>query len=92
MKSTASSASASKIGLLETLEVFSLVYNHNSAKFTLSLCYADGKTLFMEYDKHEYCTCEENDTAESAKWNLKEITADIIDDLEGAVPMKLQSE
>ena len=92
MKSTASCTSASKMGILETMEVFSLVYDHNAAKFTLSLCYADGKTLVIEYDKHEYCTWGEKDTAETVKWNLKEITADIIDDLEGAVPQKLQAE
>ena len=35
---------ASKIGMAETMEVFSLTYDHHAARFVLSLCYADGKT------------------------------------------------
>ena len=91
MRAVAGAKTTSKIGLIETLEAFSLVYDHDAAKFTLSLCYSDGKTLTYAYEKHEYCNWENEDTPETVKWNLPEITEDIINDIEGAVPMKLQS-
>ncbi len=80
----------SKMGLLETMEVFSLVYDPNAAKFILTLCYADGKTATIVYDKLEYCDWKENDTDETVKWDLADVTQDIINDIEGYVPTKLQ--
>lgn len=82
----------SKMGLLETMEVFSLVYDHHAAKFYLSLCYADGKTHTIKYDKLEYCDWKDGDTEETVKWNLANITTDIINDIEGFVPSKLMAE
>lgn len=80
----------SKMGLLETMEVFSLVYDPNAAKFYLSLCYADGKIYTLTYDKFEYCDWKDGDTDETVKWTLADITTDIINDIEGVVPSKLQ--
>ena len=82
----------SKMGLLETMEVFSLVYDPNAAKFYLSLCYADGKIYTLTYDKFEYCDWKDGDTEETVKWTLADITTDIINDIEGVVPSKLQAE
>lgn len=81
---------SSKVGLLETMEVFTLVYDPNAAKFILTLCYADGKTATIVYDKLEYCDWKENDTDETVKWDLADVTLDIINDIEGYVPTKLQ--
>ena len=83
---------ASKMGLVETLEVFSLVYDASDSKFFLSLCYADGKTATISYDKFEYCDWRENDTEETVLWNVQEITQEIISDIEGLVASKLQSQ
>ena len=82
----------SKMGLLETMEVFSLVYDPNAATFYLSLCYADGKTYTVTYDKLEYCDWKDGDTEKTVKWTLSDITTDIINDIEGVVPSKLQAQ
>lgn len=83
---------ASKMGLVETMEVFSLVYDPDGAKFFLSLCYADGKTLTNAYDKFEYCNWDKSKAEDDAPWDLACITEEIINDLEGWVPQKLKSE
>lgn len=79
-----------KMAILETFEVFSLSYDVHDAKFHLNLCYADGKTLSMAYQKLEYCDWKDEDTEESVKWDLHEVTQEIINDIESAVPCKLQ--
>ena len=81
---------SSKVGLMETMEVFTLVYVPNAAKFILTLCYADGRTDTIVYDKLEYCDWKDEDTEESVKWDLHEVTQEIINDIEYAVPTKLQ--
>ena len=83
---------SSKVGLIETMEVFSLVYDPTAAKFYLTLCYADGKTSTLTYDKFEYCDWKDGDTDETVKWTLADVTEDIINDIEGYVPSKLQAE
>lgn len=82
----------SKMGLLETMEFFSLVYDPSAAKFYLSLCYSDGIIHTVTYDKFEYCDWKDSDTDETVKWTLAEITTNIINDIEGVVPSKLQAE
>lgn len=82
--------STAKMVMLETFEVFSLSYDVHDAKFHLNLCYADGKMLSMAYQKLEYCDWKEEDTEESVKWDLHEATQEIINDIESAVPTKLQ--
>lgn len=79
-----------KMAMLETFEVFSLSYDVHDAKFHLNLCYADGKTLSMAYQKLEYCDWKDEDTEVSVKWDLHEVTQEIINDIESAVPTKLQ--
>lgn len=85
------SEAASKMGIVETMEVFSLIYDPTAAKFFLSLCYADGKTLTNVYDKFEYCDWKEDDSEDAATWNLTDVTEEIINDIEGWVPSKLQT-
>jgi transcriptional regulator with XRE-family HTH domain len=80
-----------KMGLVETMEVFSLIYDPDDAKFFLSLCYADGKTLTNAYDKYEYCNWDNCKAEDDAPWDLARITEEIINDIEGYVPTKLQS-
>ena len=63
-----------------------------AARFILSLCYADGKTTTSIYDKLEYCSWRENDTEETVRWDLDYLIQEIINDLEGSVPTKLQAE
>ncbi len=82
---------ASKMGIVETMEVFSLVYDPAAAKFFLSLCYADGKTLTNIYDKFEFCDWKEGDSEDDATWDLADVTEEIINDIEGWVPSKLQT-
>ena len=82
---------ATKMGLVETMEVFSLVYDPDAGKFFLSLCYADGKTLTNAYDKYEYCNWDKSKAEDDASWDLACITEEIINDIEGCVPTKLQS-
>ena len=80
----------SKMGLLETMEVFSLVYDPNAAKFYLFNDTAAAKIYTLTYDKFEYCDWKDGDTDETVKWTLADITTDIINDIEGVVPSKLQ--
>lgn len=79
-----------KMAMLETFEVFSLSYDVHDAKFHLNLCYADGKTLSMAYQKLEYCDWKDEDTKGTVKWNLHDVTQEIINDMKSAVPTKLQ--
>ena len=80
------------MGLVETYEVFSLVYDHHKCIFLLSLCYANGKTLTIAYDKLGFCNWKEEDTEETVRWDLAGVIQEIINDIEGAVPTKLQGE
>ena len=83
---------ASKMGLVETMEIFSLVYDAKEFRFLLSLCYSDGQTLTNTYDKLEYCNWDKNASEEDASWDIATLTDEIINDIEGRVPMMLQSE
>lgn len=91
-KSTKGSENVSMMGLVETMEVFSLIYVPSDAKFLLSLCYADGKTLTLVYDKYEYCNWDESIGEDESSWDLACITEEIINDIEGCVPTKLQAQ
>lgn len=86
------SETASKMGILDTMEFFSLVHDAGAQRFTLSLCYADGKTHTSIYDKLEYCSWRENDTEETVRWDLDYLIQEIINDIESTVPSKLQAE
>ncbi len=84
--------SSSIMGLVETYEVFSLAYDHHKYLFLLSLCYANGKTLTIAYDKLEFCSWKDEDTEDTVKWDLHAVTQEIINDIENAVPSKLERE
>lgn len=79
-----------KMGMLETFEVFSLSYDFHDDKFHLNLCYADGKTLSIAYQKLEYCDWKDDDTDETVKWDLHSLIQELITDIEDTVPSKLQ--
>ena len=79
-----------KMAILETFEVFSLSYDVHDAKFHLNLCYADGKTLSMAYQKLEYCDWKDEDTEETVKWDLHSLIQELITDIEDTVPSKLK--
>ena len=79
-----------KMAMVETFEVFCLSYDHNEAIFHLNICYADGKMLSMAYPKLDYCSWKDEDTEETVKWDLADVTQEIINDIESAVPTKLQ--
>ena len=81
---------AAKMGLVETMEVFSLVYDSDAGRFFLSLCYADGKTITIAYDKFEYCNWDKSKAEDDAPWDMSGVTEEIINDIEGCVPTKLQ--
>lgn len=83
--------SNSKMAMLETFEVFCLTYDADNGRFILSLCFGDGNMLTMGYDKLEFCNWREDDTDDTVEWNLHDITQEIINDIEGAVPQILQS-
>jgi transcriptional regulator with XRE-family HTH domain len=84
--------SSSIMGLVETYEVFSLAYDNHKYLFLLSLCYANGKTLTIAYDKLEFCNWKDEDTEDTVKWDLHAVTQEIINDIENAVPSKLERE
>ena len=81
----------SKMGIVETLEMFSLVYEHHEEEFILSICYGEGKTLAYTYDKMEFCDWTKSKSEDDAPWDVEQVTQEIINDIEGAVPQKLES-
>lgn len=85
-----SDGNTAKMAMLETFEVFSLSYDVHDAKFHLNICYADGKTLSMAYQKLEFCSWKDEDTEDTVKWDLHAVTEEIINDIENAVPSKLE--
>ena len=85
-----SDETCAKMGMVETFEVFSLTYDHHKGAFYLSRCYADGKTTVCTYDKFEFCDWREEDTDETVQWDIPAVTQEIINDVEGVVPGKLQ--
>ena len=91
-KATEADESSSIMGLVETYEVFSLAYDHHKNLFLLSLCYANGKTLTIAYDKLEFCSWKDEDTKDTVKWDLHAVTQEIINDIENAVPSKLEEQ
>jgi hypothetical protein len=54
--------------------------------FHLSLCYGDGQTKTYPYDKMEYCAWKDD----VAVWDVQQVTEEVINDLEGAVPALLR--
>ena len=91
-KSVEGSETASKMGLVEAFEFFSLVYDKDKETFCLSLCYADGKTETILYDKFEFCNWGKSNTDDDAPWDVAQVTEEIINDIEGVVASKIQAD
>lgn len=89
-KSIESGQNSSMMGLLESFEVFSLLYDAHDPCFFVSLCYADGQTMTFSYHRLEYANWKEEDTEETLEWDTPYVIEEIINDIEGAVPTKLQ--
>ena len=73
---------------LAEMEFFCLVYDSFSGYFYLSLCYADRKMMTITYDIAEFCDWD-GDESKTA-WNVGQLTEEIINDIEGAVPARLR--
>ena len=82
---------SSKVGMLDTLEVFTLTYDPSSERFLLTLCYSTAKVTTLVYDKFEFCDWSKSTSPDDAPWDLPEITDEIINDIEGYVPLHLNS-
>ena len=91
-KSIEGGDTASKMGIVEALEFFSLVYDKDKETFCLSLCYADGKTETIVYDKFEFCDWEKSNSDDDAPWDMAQVTEEIINDIEGIVASKIQAD
>lgn len=91
-KAIISEFDSSIMGMLEHFEIFSLFYDKHQESFSLSICYGKGKTLSFSYDKMEFADWKMMDTEETAKWDLADVTQEIINDIEGSVPTNLQRE
>jgi len=80
---------ACMMGIVETMEFFSLLYDGENEFFHLSLCFADGQVMTLPYDKLEYCDWKKGDSKKDALWNLSQVTEEILNDVEFAVPSAL---
>jgi hypothetical protein len=77
------------MGIVETMEFFSLLYDGENEFFHLSLCFADGQMMTFPYDKLEYCDWKKGDSKKDALWDLSQVTEEILNDVEFAVPSAL---
>ena len=83
-------ANACMMGIVETMEFFSLLYDGENEFFHLSLCFADGRVMTFPYDKLEYCDWKKEESKEEALWDNSQVTEEILNDIEFAVPSALQ--
>lgn len=91
-KSIEGSETISQMGLVGTMEAYCLAFNHHNQEFILSLCYKTGETVTLLYDKYEFANWKDDDTEETVGWNLSDVSQEIINDIEGVVTAKIQSE
>ena len=82
----------SLMGIVATLEFFCLAYDTHSDIFHLSLCYGNGRTITLSYDKMEFCDWDKDGSGEGATWNVSQVTEEMIAAIEGAVPSMLRQE
>ena len=67
------------MGMVESFEVFSLVYAPETATFHLAICYKNGKFVTCSYDaKLEY----NNPNGEEGEWDTELLYTDIRNDIE----------
>lgn len=79
----------SMMGMVETFEVFSLVFVPETAVFYLTLCYKNGKFETYSYDaRYEF----NNPKAEDGSWDSEMLYTEIRNDIEGAVKQKIETE
>ncbi len=83
--------SVSKMGFLETYELFSLSYDAGTQKFILALCYSSGKTATITYDKLEHCDWSQSNKDDDATLDVESIYTEIINDIEGCVRGLMQT-
>lgn len=77
------------MGMVETFEVFSLIYVPETAHFHLALCYKNGKFETYSYDaRYEF----NNPKADDGSWDTELLYAEIRNDIEGAVKQKIEVE
>ena len=81
----------SKMGFVETYELFSLSYDAGSQRFILALCYASDKTTTITYDKLEFCDWSKSKKEDDAPWDIESIYTEIINDIEGCVRGLMQT-
>ena len=77
-------------GIIETMELFCLLYDGYNGVFHLSLCYGGGKTMTLSYDRLEFCDASKD--VDGGVWDVGQVTEEIINDLEGAVPAMLRKD
>ncbi len=77
-------------GIVETMELFCLLYDGYNGVFHLSLCYGGGKTMTLSYDRLEFCDASKD--VDGGVWDVGQVTEEIINDLEGAVPAMLRKD
>lgn len=90
VKAIEARANACMMGIVETMEFFSLLYDGENEFFHLSLCFADGRVMTFPYDKLEYCDWKKEESKEEALWDNSQVTEEILNDIEFAVPSALQ--
>ena len=77
------------MGMVETYEIFSLIYVPETATFHLSLCYKNGKFQTYSYDAGlEY----NKPNVLDGSWDTDMVYLDIRDTIEGAVKSKIEIE
>ena len=75
----------SMVGMVETFEVFSLVFVPETAVFYLTLCYKNGMLETYSYDaRYEFNNPQKDD----GSWDTELLYTEIRNDIEGAVKQK----
>ena len=87
-KAVKSSELISKVGLLETTEVFTLIYDPHEAKFYLSLCFCDGEIATFAYDKLEFAKWPDDHKTDEPDWDVPSVIEEILGDIESAAPVQ----
>lgn len=74
-------------GMVETFEVFTLLYVPETETFYLVLCYKNGRTLSYSYDaRYEF------NKGTEGNWDTEQLYLEIRNDIEETVKMKSQNE
>ena len=79
----------SMMGMVETYEIFTLLFVPKDATFYLNLCYKGGKYLNYSFDaRYEY----NNPKANDGSWDVDMLYTEIRNDIEDAVKSKMETE